>query len=35
MHDLKSNKSADGKIAIGILKDSEFTFEFLKNCKIN
>ena len=30
--DLKTNKSVSGEIPIQILKESEFTFECLKNC---
>ena len=30
--DLKTNKSVGGEIPIQILKESEFTFECLKNC---
>ena len=30
--DLKTNKSVGGEIPIQILKESEFTFQYLKNC---
>ena len=31
IQDLKNNKSTEGEIPIRILKECEFTFEFLKN----
>ena len=33
IQDMKNNKSVGGEIPIQILKESEFTFEILTNCK--
>ena len=32
IQDLKNNKSTGGEVPVSILKECEFTFEFLKNC---
>ena len=35
INDLKTNKSIGGELPIQILKESEFMFECLKNCKLS